>query len=138
MSADDPTHVCQTDTGTFEILLPMQSLKHSKEFICVVHIKANTVVADKDHGFIIAFFLASDLDVCNFSSSGEFQSVGDQIDQHNTQQGAVTINQRQSRDLPLDIPVSYILSGFMNDILDQFIQIDIRLEHFAAPHARKG
>jgi len=56
MTADNPTHICQTDARTFKVFLPVQALKNSEEFIGVIHIEADTVVADKDYNFGSSFF----------------------------------------------------------------------------------
>lgn len=47
MAADDSANIRQTNACTFEILLPVQTLEDPEEFVGVIHVEANTIVADE-------------------------------------------------------------------------------------------
>ena len=81
--------------STFEILLPMQALEDTEEFIHKLHIEANTIVADKDYHFGFIFLFTSDLDLRTLSRTSELQGVRDQVDQHNTQHDSITADHGQ-------------------------------------------
>jgi hypothetical protein len=90
MTADDTMDICESDTCAFEILLPVQALKDPKEFIGILHVETNTVIADKDDCFDFIASFATDLDLRDLSRTGEFQGVRDQVNPDNAQHGSIT------------------------------------------------
>ena len=61
--------------------------------------------------------------------AGELHRIGDQIDQHHAQQGAVGPNGRQRVDFPGDIPLFRLQLKITQRLPDQFVEIDLRLLH---------
>jgi len=45
---DDATHYSQADAGAFKFILSMQPLKHAEQLVCVLWVKADAIIADKD------------------------------------------------------------------------------------------
>ena len=44
---DDALDQCKADAGAFEFLNTVQTLKHLKQLVCVVHVEAGAVVPDR-------------------------------------------------------------------------------------------
>lgn len=52
MTANNPIHVGQPNTGAFEFFPGVKALKNAKQLISLFHVETGSVVADKDHVFI--------------------------------------------------------------------------------------
>src|SRR6185369_16546083 len=61
VALDDTLHDCQTDAGTCEILCAMQPLKHVEQLVGILHVEADTVVADQED-LLVAYLARTDLD----------------------------------------------------------------------------
>jgi hypothetical protein len=53
MPTDDVADVRETNARAFEFIDTMQALENTKEFVCVINVKANAIIAHKDYDFRI-------------------------------------------------------------------------------------
>ena len=58
----NPLNRGQSNAGAFECIRMMQALKHAKQFIYILHIKAYAVVPNEHHHLISVSIGGSDLD----------------------------------------------------------------------------
>jgi hypothetical protein len=52
MSVDDTSDVGEPDTGAVKLGRAMQTLEDTEKLVGICHVKANAVVADKEHVFL--------------------------------------------------------------------------------------
>ena len=71
-------HRGQTNARTFEILGPMQPLENAKEFVLVLHVEADAIVADEDDSLLI-LLVVIDFDDGLFTRASKLERVGDQV-----------------------------------------------------------
>jgi hypothetical protein len=72
----------QSDAGAFKFIRLVQALKHAKQFIYVLHIKAHSVVPYEYYQFISVSLGASDFDLGLRAGAREFNRIGNKIHQH--------------------------------------------------------
>jgi hypothetical protein len=78
---DDPLNGCQTDTGPFKRLGPVETLKNPEEFPHVLHIKSDSIVSYENDYLVCSLVQAAYFDLGRRAWAGEFYGVGNQIDQ---------------------------------------------------------
>src|SRR5437667_5792942 len=104
MTKDNSPHIGQTNAGTLEISRSMESLKHAKQLVGITHIEPDAIIAHEKNVFGVG------LDGANFNprllaSSGVFESIADQVNQHLSKQGRVGANLRQFTNGPFHLPI---------------------------------
>jgi hypothetical protein len=72
----------QPDASTFEYVRLVQALKHAKQFIHVLHIKAYSIVPDNYDEIALVSLGASDLDFVLGMGAREFNRVGKKVNQY--------------------------------------------------------
>src|SRR5260370_7553671 len=93
----------QPDASTFVCIRLVQALKYSKQFIHVFHIKAHPVVPNEYYQVIGVPVGAADLDFGLRARAGEFNRVGNKVDQYQSKHPTVSIEIRQSPDFPTHV-----------------------------------
>src|SRR5215470_10703396 len=97
---DDALNGCEPDSGSFELLSPVETLENSEQFVDILHVKADAVVFDKDYHSIAAFVRGPDFNLWLRPRSGELDGVRDQIDEHELEHRSVAIQIGQRADFP--------------------------------------
>src|SRR5258708_1586687 len=104
MTANNPLHNRQSNTGSLKLLNTVQTLEHAKQLVVILHVKACTVVLDEIGRHVInlppPYFNASSL-----ALAGKLQGVCEQIDKYLFEQVRVGLALRQIRNLYLHISV---------------------------------
>src|SRR6266567_2176781 len=88
----------------------------------MIHVKANTVVADKQHICAILDRFA-DGNVRVLARPGEFDGVRQQIPEDLRNQSTVTIHRRQERNFKRDLAASQFALKTCDHLTDYLIQI---------------
>src|ERR1035437_3353485 len=135
MPLNDPLNISQTDSSSLEFINAMQAFKDTEELVGVLHIKTDTVIAHEDDRFPFVTGQTANRDFRLFSRLGEFQSIRNQIDQHNSQHGAIRANYGELRKLPANASVLCLGLEVPDDLLNQLAQIHLRLDHLKSPRA---
>ena len=131
VARDDAPHIGEADPGAFKFRGPMQSLENAKEFLRVTRVETDAVILDKNDDFVFRSG-AADFDLGDWPGARVFQRVADQIADHLAEQGGVALDLRQFADLPLDSPVFQVQLHFLQDALDEVIEIDFDFAQFDA------
>src|SRR5439155_6637748 len=90
MPADDALHICQTNAGALELLRLVQALENAKKFARILHIEADSVIANEDDLFHVALWLTANFNLRARTRSAVFQGVGDQVHHHLPQQRGIS------------------------------------------------
>jgi len=72
----------QSNAGAFKCIRIVQALKHSKQFIHVLHIKAHPIVPNEYYQVIAVSVGAADLDFGLRARAREFNRIGNKVDQY--------------------------------------------------------
>src|SRR5882724_5726340 len=88
----------------------------------MVHVKANTVVADKQYSCTILDRFTN-RNVCVLAYSGEFDGVRQQIPENLRNQSTVTSHGWQGRNFKRDLAAGQIVFKTSDHLTDHFIQI---------------
>src|ERR1700676_4334180 len=105
MAPHNTLDIRQPDPGALKFVLAVQSLEHAKQFSHIFRIKSRAVVANGDHRFAASSWSKSDLDSRLRTIAGELDRIGNQIDPHQTQESAVSPDDRQRSDCPDNLPI---------------------------------
>src|SRR5215475_10184669 len=100
---DNTLHGRQSYTSAFELFRPVQTLEYTKEFIDILHLKTNAIVSN-EHDYLI--FFSSGVPYLNLSLlayAGEFNSIGNNINEHKLYHGTVSIDIGQGANVPNNI-----------------------------------
>src|ERR1035441_3417224 len=93
----------QSHAPAFKCIRRVQALKHAKQFIYVLHIKAHSIVPDEYYQVIFVTVGASDLDLGVRPRASEFYRVGNEIHQYKPQHRTISIEIWQHADFPDDV-----------------------------------
>ena len=74
MSFDDALNGSQSYAGAFKLCRPVQTLKHTEKFICILHVKTRAVVP-YEHLFLVLAVGVADLYLGLRSRSCEFNRI---------------------------------------------------------------
>ena len=99
---DDAPNFGQADAGSFKPSRPVESLKHTKEFVCALQVEANPIVANETNRFAFAV-LGSDFDLCLGARASVFDCVGKQIDDDLAQHERIAQHFGQVPDPPVNL-----------------------------------
>jgi hypothetical protein len=82
----------QSNAGAFKCIRIVQALKHSKQFIHVLHIKAHSVVPNEYYQVIFVSVGASGFDFGLRARAREFDRIGKKVDQYKPQHRTVSVD----------------------------------------------
>jgi len=134
---DDALSGSQSYSSAFKLLRPMQTLKHPEEFICILHIKACSVVPYEHLYFVFFYVGRANLDFGRCSHPSELNRIGNQVHKDNFQHRAVAVAHRQRPDIPCDIPAARFLPKLRDDLPDKLLQVHGRLSGLRPPDPGK-
>jgi hypothetical protein len=135
---NDPLYIGQPDPRALKFSLTVQTLKHAEQLLSIFRIEAGPIVANEDHCPATSILYPTDFDSGLDASAGELHRIGNQIDQHHSQQGTVTPYCRQWRSFPDDIPSFGFGLQIAHRLPDQLVKIDVSLLQFRAPDPGEG
>src|ERR1035437_496552 len=99
---DDAFDGGDADARAFKFCLGVQPLEHVEDAFGIFGGEAGAVVAHRDDGRGVATGGGKDLDAGGVAAAGKLQGVGEQVDQHDAEQGGVGIEPGQGGNRPLD------------------------------------
>ena len=102
--ANDALHGRQADSGPFELLSPMKALEDAEKLVGVLHVEADTVVANVDNRLPVGDDLA-DLYHRFFARSRELHGIRQQIREHDVHQARIAHRKRKGVDSPFDVAI---------------------------------
>jgi hypothetical protein len=79
MPMDDATYVCETDAGSFKLIIPMKALKDAEQLVDILHIESYAVITYEDLNFAGASVRGADCDLRLRPGRCKFNGVGNQI-----------------------------------------------------------
>jgi hypothetical protein len=79
---DDALYRCQSNASAFKCGRLVKTLKHSKQLIHVLHIKAHPIVPNEYYQVIAISVGAADLDFGLRARAREFNRIGNKVDQY--------------------------------------------------------
>ena len=102
MLVNHPRHDGQSNACAFKVFSTVQTLKHSEQFVHILHVETNAVITNEDGQLIV------DLNLPHFNQgfvarSGVFDGVGEQIGEHLPHQTGITRHGRQIAYSPFDL-----------------------------------
>src|ERR1700758_1982382 len=100
MAMDDALDGSQPDPGALELVNPMQTLKHTKQLVDVLHFKTCAVVPDEYLDLIVLYVGPADLDFGRRPRACELDRIGQQVRQDHFQHGTVAVAERERSDRP--------------------------------------
>jgi hypothetical protein len=78
----NPLNRSESNASSFKCIRRVQALKHAKQFIYILHIKAHSVVPNEYYQLISVSVGASDLDLGLRARARKFDRIGNKIDQY--------------------------------------------------------
>src|SRR5688500_6233589 len=134
MSLHDTADVRQADAGPFELRGAVQALEHAEQLVAVGSVEADTVVLDADDDLVILLD-CENLDARLRTRPRVLHCVGQQVQEHLVQQGAVAADVRQLLQSPLDLAILDLGLELRDDRLDEAVEIDGRPAYCRAADA---
>src|SRR3984957_9011722 len=101
MFADDALHRGQSNACALEIFGPMQPLKDAEQFVFILHVEADAIVANENDALAILQEM-TDLDDRVLPRSCELKSVGNKVLKYLLDEDGIALGRRQLSDLPRD------------------------------------
>src|ERR1035441_6086199 len=135
---NDALDVRQADACSLELLLGVQALKHSEHLNSITRIEPRPVVADENNLLAVATGSATNFYLSLRASAGELHCIGDQINQHQAQQGTVGPHCGQRMDFPDNVALLRLGLSIAHYLLDQLIEIDLLLLHLCLSDVREA
>src|ERR1700682_4787231 len=74
----------EPDAGALKFVRLVQPLKHSKQFVYILHIKSHSIVPNEYYQLISVSVGASDFDFCSQARACEFDGIRNKVDQNNS------------------------------------------------------
>ena len=84
VTRDNPLHRGQSHTSSGKFAGAVQALKHTKQFIGVLHVETRAVIANKQNPFTVSV-LHPELNLCGRLFRGELPGIPDQVFQRDSQ-----------------------------------------------------
>ena len=134
---DDALDVGQADARALELVVAVQALEYAEQFVSITRIEPRAVVANGDYRLASPAGGAADSDDCMGAGGGKLHGVGEQIDQHQAQQGPVGPHRRQRADFPDDASCPRLCLKIAQSLLSQLIEINLHLSQFLVSEARE-
>src|SRR5580704_685380 len=121
MAVNNALHGCQSYSRTFELVSPMQPLKHAKQFTCILHIKAGAVVPYEYLYLIVVSVGTANLDFGSRSHPCELDRIGNEIGKNQHQHGAVSVTDWKGIDFPGNLSTPRRLLDLRDDVLHKLL-----------------
>src|ERR1700692_4711217 len=137
MAVNDALNGSQSYSGAFKLFGQMQALKDAEQLVCVLHVEAGAVVPHEHLDFFFIAVHTANLDFGRPSHAREFHRVGHEVDNDQSQHGTVSVTDRKRADLPSNIPALRVLPDFRDDLLDELLQVHLRLSGLGPPDPGK-
>jgi hypothetical protein len=83
MAVDDALHRCQSHSGAWEILDPVQALEGAEKLILVPHVKTCTIIPDIKYTLLIPLLLKDYVGI--MFPAGKFPGISQQVVHHHPQ-----------------------------------------------------
>src|SRR3954463_5087537 len=115
--------VGEADADAFKLGRGMQSLKDAEQFAGILHVKTNAVVSNVHQPFG-GLFLGGNFDASGLFGPGEFESVGNKVEECLAQQGGIAFYGRQWINGPLNVAAFGFKSQIAQDRLHEFVEGD--------------
>src|SRR4051812_22874311 len=123
MSGDNTTDNGQANARALEIVGGMQPLKNTKELVRVARVEPDSVIPDKEYGFVPRLF-ATDLDLRFSPFAGILHRIAKQIYNHLPQRHRVGVHYGKCPDRPFDFSTANLGRQILNDPLDEVLGFD--------------
>src|ERR1700693_670874 len=137
MAVDDALNGGQSYSGAFKLFGQMQTLKDAEKLVYILHVKPGAVVPDEHLDFFFIAVHTANLDFGRPSHACEFDDIGNKVDNDQPQHGTVSVTDRKRADLPRNVPTLRVLSDFRDDLLDELLQVHLRLFGLGPPDPGK-
>src|SRR5580704_5608351 len=128
----------QPDASTFVCVRLVQTLKYSKQFIHVFHIKAHPVVLNEYYQVIGFPVDTADLDFGLRARAREFNRVRDKVNQYQSKHRTVSIEIGHCADFPGDVASLCVVPNFGESFSYELRQAKQSLLRFSSPDSRKS
>src|SRR5258708_33079680 len=115
----------------------METLKDAEQLVDVLHVEAGAVVPHEHLEFFFIAVHATNLDFGRPSHACEFDRIGNQVDHAQPQHGTVSVTDRKGADLPSNVPTLRVLPDLSDDLLDELLQVHLRLFGLGPPDPGK-
>ncbi len=102
MFLDDALDGRQPHPRAFEIFRTVQALKHAEEFVGILHVEADPVIAHEYHRNSVLIFL-SDFNYRQAARAGELDRIRQQVLKHLLHQRRIALHEGKRADLPLQL-----------------------------------
>src|SRR5437588_4428594 len=106
---NDAVHTGQSHSCTLKFFLQVQSLKHSKEFIGIFHVKPYSIVTDPKNRVSVLHVLAY-LNESIRPGAGEFDGIRKQVAEYLGNQLWITLHRRKPAHPPFHLPCGCFLA----------------------------
>jgi hypothetical protein len=90
MPMDNSPDIGEADAGAFKLIVPVEALKNTEEFVHILHIESYPIITDEHLDFNGALSNDADLDLGLWPCRCKFQRIGDQIHEHLAQHGRIS------------------------------------------------
>src|SRR5712671_4322082 len=121
MFANNALHNRQAYSRALKIPRLVQPLKNSEELADVLHLKARTVVAYKDHALVVLPYL-TDFNYRMFPLPGIFEGIRQQIHEYLFHQSRIAFRAEQVSDVPVHLPRRTLRRKLLDNLPQQQVQ----------------
>src|SRR6202012_3093210 len=112
----------QSDSGSLELIGWMQALEHAEELVDVAHVETRALVADEHLRHVSFLAGAANLNLRLRAHMRKLDRIGDQVCDHQSQQGTVGETCGKRPDLPYDVPAARLGFELGDHLVDELIQ----------------
>src|ERR1700720_4108703 len=128
----------QSNASAFKFIGLVQPLKHSKQFVYILHIKTPSIVPNEYYQLISVSVGASDLDFGLWARARKFDRIGKKVHEYKPQHRAVPVNIGQCADFPGNVAPLCVFPNFAQSFVYQLWQVNQGLLRFSPPDSRKS
>jgi hypothetical protein len=82
VSVDNPPDVRQADSGAFELIVAVKTLEDPEEFVHILHVESDSVVANEDRDFARELPRRTDFDMRRGPRGRELDRIRDEVHEH--------------------------------------------------------
>src|SRR6202021_2683915 len=109
---------CKAYSRSLKFLFTMEPLKYLEKLVVVAHIKAGSVVANKENQLAVLLELASNLDFRRRAMAGKLQSISHVVFNCLPKHGLVRHSYRQTTQAPNYVPIASFRFQFLPHLFD--------------------
>ena len=102
MPVDDPPYIGEADAGPFELIVPVKALKDAEQFVDILHVEADPVVAHEHRHLGRAVSGCANLDARDRPRRRELDGIRQQVHEDLAQHGRITRHIGQRANCPGD------------------------------------